>query len=128
MFNFFFPLLAQQNDLGVDGVSVGAILSNYQRVRVENVCTRLGLTPLAFLWRRNQEELLEEMITAGVEAIIIKVAALGLKASHLGKTLQEIQPHMILMRDKYQLNVCGEGGEFETFTLDCPLFTKKMKV
>ena len=32
---------------------------------------------MAFLWRRNQEELLKEMITAGVEAIIIKVAALG---------------------------------------------------
>ncbi|XP_033631204.1 diphthine--ammonia ligase-like isoform X2 [Asterias rubens] len=117
-----------KNDLGVDGVSVGAILSNYQRVRVENVCTRLGLTPLAFLWRRNQEELLKEMITAGVEAIIIKVAALGLEASHLGKTLQEIQPHMMRMKDKYQLNVCGEGGEFETFTLDCPLFSKKMKI
>ena len=26
------------------------------------------------------------------------------------------------MRDKYGLNVAGEGGEFESFVLDCPLF------
>lgn len=38
----------------VKGVSVGAILSNYQRVRVETVCRRLNLVPLSFLWQRNQ--------------------------------------------------------------------------
>jgi diphthine-ammonia ligase len=41
-------------ETGAKGVSVGAILSDYQRVRVESVCIRLGLTPLAFLWRRDQ--------------------------------------------------------------------------
>lgn len=27
---------------------------------------------------------------------------------------------------KYGINVCGEGGEYETFTLDCPLFLKEI--
>lgn len=27
---------------------------------------------------------------------------------------------------KYGVNVCGEGGEYETFVLDCPLFTKSI--
>ena len=27
---------------------------------------------------------------------------------------------------KFSLNVCGEGGEYETFTLDCPLFKKEI--
>lgn len=40
---------------------VGAILSNYQRVRVEAVCERLGLKTLAFLWQRDQSELLSEV-------------------------------------------------------------------
>ena len=56
----------------VEAVSVGAILSNYQRVRVEHVCLRLGLTPLAYLWRRDQTELLQEMINCGIDAILIK--------------------------------------------------------
>lgn len=36
-------------------------------------CQRLGLVSLAYLWRRNQKELLQEMIINGVDAIIIKV-------------------------------------------------------
>ncbi|KAJ6667342.1 hypothetical protein lerEdw1_017320, partial [Lerista edwardsae] len=61
----------------VEGVSVGAILSDYQRVRVEDVCKRLTLQPLAYLWRQNQETLLKEMISSDIRAIIIKVAAFG---------------------------------------------------
>ncbi|XP_067638725.1 uncharacterized protein [Eurosta solidaginis] len=118
-----------KNELKVEAVAVGAILSDYQRVRVENVCSRLNLVSLAYLWRRDQSELLQEMIDCQVHAIIIKVAALGLVPDrHLGKSLREIQPHLIKMRDKYGLNVCGEGGEYETFTLDCLLFKQRIVV
>ncbi|XP_050328475.1 uncharacterized protein LOC126758296 [Bactrocera neohumeralis] len=116
-----------KNELQIEAVAVGAILSDYQRVRVENVCSRLNLVSLAYLWRRDQTELLQEMIDCQVHAIIIKVAALGLVPDrHLGKSLREIQPHLLKMRDKYGLNVCGEGGEYETFTLDCPLFKQRI--
>ncbi|XP_053680727.1 uncharacterized protein LOC128731620 [Anopheles nili] len=125
-----YELLAEvQREQHVEAVAVGAILSDYQRVRVENVCTRLNLISLAYLWRRDQVELLQEMIDSQVHAIIIKVAALGLMPDrHLGKSLKEMQPHLLLMRDKYGLNVCGEGGEYETFTLDCPLFRSRIVV
>ncbi|XP_070578500.1 uncharacterized protein [Ptychodera flava] len=110
-----------------EAVSVGAVLSDYQRTRVESVCSRLGLVSLAYLWRRDQQELLLEMILCQVKAIVIKIAALGLEPSkHLGKSIEEIYPHMVEMKLKYGLNVCGEGGEYETFTLDCPLFKKKI--
>ncbi|XP_053608936.1 uncharacterized protein LOC128674442 isoform X2 [Plodia interpunctella] len=125
-----FRLLSKiKDELEIEAVAVGAILSDYQRIRVENVCRRLGLVSLAYLWRRNQKELLQEMITSGVEAIIIKVAALGLDPRiHLGMSLRDIQPHLLLMQEKYGLNVCGEGGEYETFTLDCPLFAKRLVI
>jgi diphthine-ammonia ligase len=76
-------------------VSVGAILSNYQRVRVEHVCQRLSLTPLCYLWQRDQAELLTEMIDSGLEAILIKVAGIGLTSKHLGKSLLEMQPTLV---------------------------------
>ncbi|XP_017871015.1 PREDICTED: uncharacterized protein LOC108619156 [Drosophila arizonae] len=118
-----------KHELNVEAVAVGAILSDYQRVRVENVCSRLNLISLAYLWRRDQTELLQEMIDCQVHAIIIKVAALGLVPDrHLGKSLREMQTHLLKMRDKYGLNVCGEGGEYETFTLDCPLFKQRIVV
>ncbi|KAL0878590.1 hypothetical protein ABMA27_003673 [Loxostege sticticalis] len=118
-----------KDDIDIEAVAVGAILSDYQRIRVENVCRRLGLVSLAYLWRRNQKELLQEMIASGVEAIIIKVAALGLDPRiHLGMSIRDIQPHLLVMQEKYGLNVCGEGGEYETFTLDCPLFRKRLVI
>lgn len=40
-------------------------------------CLRLGLQPLAYLWRRDQESLLSEMISSDLHAILIKVAAFG---------------------------------------------------
>ncbi|XP_010765865.1 diphthine--ammonia ligase isoform X3 [Notothenia coriiceps] len=114
---------------GVEAVSVGAILSDYQRVRVENVCLRLGLQPLAYLWRRDQESLLSEMISSDLHAILIKVAAFGLDPEkHLGKSLSDMEPYLKQLSQKYGVHICGEGGEYESFTLDCPLFKKKMVV
>ncbi|KAJ3971502.1 hypothetical protein EV361DRAFT_989549 [Lentinula raphanica] len=106
----------------IQGVSVGAILSNYQRVRVEHVCQRLSLTCLCYLWQRRQDELLSEMIEAGMEAVLIKVAGIGLTTKHLGKTLREMQPTLTKLNDLYGSHICGEGGEYESLTLDCPLF------
>ena len=73
-------------ETGVKGVAVGAILSDYQRVRVESVCLRLGLTPLAYLWQRDQADLLGEMVRVGMESVLVKVACMGLEERHLGKT------------------------------------------
>ncbi|GLV35478.1 uncharacterized protein CBL_01373 [Carabus blaptoides fortunei] len=118
-----------QADMQIEGVAVGAILSDYQRVRVENVCTRLGLVSLAYLWQRDQSELLQEMIDSKVSAILVKVATLGLDPTkHLGKTIKQLQPHLLNMKEKYGLNVCGEGGEYETFTLDCPLYKNSIVI
>ncbi|KAK9463412.1 uncharacterized protein V1516DRAFT_614754, partial [Lipomyces oligophaga] len=107
----------------ISGVSVGAILSTYQRTRVESVCARLGLTVLAYLWQRNQVDLLNEMIDAGLVAVLIKVAGAGLSAKdHLGKTLAQVKPSLWKLHELYGSHVCGEGGEYETLVLDCPAF------
>lgn len=33
-----------------------------------------------------------------------------------------MRDHLVEMHAKYGLHICGEGGEYETFVLDCPLF------
>jgi diphthine-ammonia ligase len=43
----------------VGGVSSGAIASDYQRLRVEHVCGRLGLVSLAYMWHQPQAQLLQ---------------------------------------------------------------------
>ncbi|BAT84968.1 hypothetical protein VIGAN_04245400 [Vigna angularis var. angularis] len=107
----------------VTAVSSGAIASDYQRLRVESVCSRLGLVSLAYLWKQDQSLLLQEMITSGIVAVTVKVAAMGLDpAKHLGKELAFLTAYLHKLKELYGINVCGEGGEYETLTLDCPLF------
>lgn len=111
--------------LDIEAISSGAILSHYQRNRVENVASRLGLISLAYLWQRDQLELMGEMCASGMDARIIKVAAVGLNENHLGKSLKELFPLLIKLNSIYQVHICGEGGEFETIVFDSPLFKKK---
>ncbi|XP_031559563.1 diphthine--ammonia ligase-like [Actinia tenebrosa] len=118
-----------QSEIEFDAVSTGAILSDYQRVRVEHVCSRLNVTSLAYLWRREQKELYEEMIANGLVAIIVKVAVMGLiPRKHLGLKMAALHPLLLKLNSQFGINVCGEGGEFETFTLDCPLFKKRIVI
>lgn len=85
-------------------------------------CNRLNLVSLAYLWERDQKELLNDMIQSGLVARIIKTATMGLDRRHIGKTLNELQPYLLKIATLYGCNPCGEGGEYETFTVDCPLF------
>ncbi|KAL7411096.1 hypothetical protein BDY24DRAFT_343422 [Mrakia frigida] len=118
----------KENHPDVQGVAVGAILSSYQRVRVEHVCARLGLTALAFLWQRNQASLLASMVSSGLTAVLIKVAGVGLDEHDLGKTLGQMQGKLTKLNSMYGLHICGEGGEYETLTLDCPLFHDRVQL
>ncbi len=113
----------------VNAVCAGAILSNYQRLRVEHVCERLGLTSLAYLWEREQTGLLTDMLADGVEAVLVKVAAMGLvPAKHLGQSLRTLFPLMKKLEAEFGCSVCGEGGEYETFVLDCSLFVNRIEI
>ncbi|KAI8392045.1 uncharacterized protein HLK63_M04433 [Nakaseomyces glabratus] len=121
----------------LQAVSVGAILSSYQRTRVEDVCGRLGLVVLSFLWQRSQLELMTEMCSMSkqedelntsesckLDARIIKVAAIGLDSTDLGKSLPQLFPKMLKLNTQYEVHICGEGGEFESMVLDAPFFRK----
>ncbi|KFX90293.1 hypothetical protein V490_06527, partial [Pseudogymnoascus sp. VKM F-3557] len=73
-----------------NAVSAGAILSTYQRTRIESVAARLDLVPLAFLWQyptlfksEGEAALLAHMEEVGMEARIVKVASGGLGEGEL---------------------------------------------
>jgi diphthine-ammonia ligase len=54
---------------------------------VENVCLRLNLQPLTFLWQYDRRNLFYELVQSDMEIILVKVAGAGLDPNkHLGKT------------------------------------------
>ena len=111
----------------VDAVCSGAILSDYQRLRVERICFELNLVSLSYLWKQMpQKRLLEDILNVGrIEAVLVKTAAMGLDPrKHLGKTLGEVKEDLIRIEEEYGSHSCGEGGEFESLVLDAPFFTR----
>ncbi|PWI74484.1 hypothetical protein PCL_07798 [Purpureocillium lilacinum] len=123
----------------------GAILSTYQRTRVESVALRLGLVPLSYLWKypvlpspspaADEAQLLRDMAAAGLEARIVKVASAGLDEDHLWERVTSSEG---VTRVKAALKkfgaaegaALGEGGEFETIVVDGPreLFKRRVVV
>ncbi|MBS3099612.1 diphthine--ammonia ligase [Candidatus Pacearchaeota archaeon] len=114
---------------GVEGIVTGAIASVYQASRIQKLCNKLNLECFNPLWQKNPFELLEELIKNGFKVIIVGVGAEGLDESWLGR---EIDINMINdlneLNKKYGINPAGEGGEFESFVLDCPMFKKPLKL
>jgi hypothetical protein len=56
---------------------------------------------------------------------LTQVACLGLSPrKHLARTIAQLEPLLLSLSDAYGCNVCGEGGEYETLTLDCAVFSR----
>ncbi len=111
---------------GVEGVVSGAIGSEYQKNRIERICEELGLVSLAPLWGRDRRELWTEMLDSGFEILITAVAAYGLTDDWLGRRIdREALDALCSIRN---VDIAGEGGEFETFVVNCPLFDERIRI
>ncbi len=118
-----------KKEKGIEGVVSGALASNYQKKRIDSLCAGLGLKSFAPLWGKNQKAFLKELLEKNFEVLIVAVAAKGLGEEWLGRRLDEKAVHELAeLEEKFQLNPAGEGGEFESLVIDCPLFKKKLKI
>jgi diphthine-ammonia ligase len=121
-----------------NALSSGAILSTYQRTRVESVAVRLGLTPLAYLWQYpalpppvEREDsvtgLLDDMEAAECDARLwSRVSNPKSRAQLVAGMAQFTDGDELALRGA----VLGEGGEYETLAINGPsrLWKKKIEV
>ena len=115
--------------LDVDGIVVGALWSDYQWDRMNLVCGDLGLMVLAPLWRKSQDMIYDEMVSAGIDAVVAGVFAEGLDESWLGVHLdRSAEERLRALRDRYGISIMGEGGEYESLTLDSPMHLRKLSI
>lgn len=113
----------------IEGIVTGALFSTYQRDRIERVADSLGLKIFSPLWHKSQEQEMQELLENEFEFILTSVAAEGLDKSWLNKSItKEDVIKLRKMKDKLGTNIAGEGGEFESLVLDCPLFKKKLMI
>jgi ABC transporter with metal-binding/Fe-S-binding domain ATP-binding protein len=113
----------------VDGILSGAVSSNYQRSRIEQVCRSLGLMNVAPLWGRDAYDLLREEANSGIDAMITSVSTGGMDKTWLGRKLNAIAVEELrMLARKLPFNIQFEGGEAETLVTDCPLFKSKILI
>ncbi|MFQ5816164.1 MAG: TIGR00289 family protein [Candidatus Hydrothermarchaeaceae archaeon] len=113
----------------VEAVVTGALASEYQRKRIEDVCGGLGIACISPLWAMDPLELWEEELALGFEVAITAVSAEGLDEGWLGRKVDhEALGELVELSKKYRFHVGFEGGEAETFVLNMPLFKKRIEV
>ncbi|KAL8721274.1 MAG: hypothetical protein Q9225_002016 [Loekoesia sp. 1 TL-2023] len=113
-----------------NAICSGAILSTYQRTRIESVAVRMHLIPLAYLWQypelptsgSRKDGLLSDMLAVGLDARIIKVASGGLDEALLWENVcaEATRKRIAKAMKRFGGSVLGEGGEFETLVVDGP--------
>ena len=113
----------------IQGIVTGALHSNYQASRIQTICDRLSLQCINPLWHKDEFQYMEELIKNNFKAVVIGVSAYPLNASWLGRVIDSnFIKDVTKLNEKYKIHVAGEGGEFESFVLDCPMFKRPLKV
>jgi len=122
-------ILEAKKKYDINGVVTGAIASIYQASRIQKICNKLNLKCFNPLWQRDQVEILEELIKNKFEVIVTGIFAYPLGKEWLGRKIdKKFITEVKELQKKYKINPAGEGGEFETFVLNCPLFKKTLKI
>ncbi len=117
------------SSLDIDGIVAGAVWSDYQWDRMNAVCGDLGLKVFAPLWRKDQDTVIDEMLEAGIRAVIVGCYAEGLDESWLGREIdRKAAEELRVLREEYGISVIGEGGEYETLTVDSPMYSKPLSI
>ena len=118
-----------KKNFGIDGIVHGGLFSDYQRTRFEKIGNNLNLKIISPLWHVNQKNYMQELLESKFRFIITSVASAGLDQTWLGKeiTVQDVE-QLAKLSVKYGFNLTFEGGEAETFVIDCPLFCSPIEV
>ncbi len=119
-------LLAKEN-YSIEGIVHGGILSKYQKDNFSRICERNDLEIISPLWNKNPESYMKELLEENFEYIISSVSSDGLDNSWLGQIIDKSRlEHLKNLQSKFGFNLNFEGGEAETFVINCPLFEKPL--
>lgn len=111
----------------IEGIVTGAVESVYQAGRIQAICNKFKIECFNPLWQKNQIILLEELVKNKFKIILSGVFAYPFDKKWVGKEIDaDFISEIRALSEKYKINPAGEGGEFESLVVDCPLFKKKL--
>ena len=118
-----------KDNFQIDGLVHGGIKSKFQKEKFETLCLKLNLVCIAPLWEMDPKKYMNELIDSNFDFMMITVSSDGLDDQWLGKLILKSDIAILNnLSDKFGFNLNFEGGEAETFVIDCPLFSNPIKV
>jgi ABC transporter with metal-binding/Fe-S-binding domain ATP-binding protein len=113
----------------IDGIVHGGIKSQFQKEKFENLCDKLNLKSVSPVWNHEPLEYMYELTSSNFIFLITSVSSGGLDDSWLGKKITKNDVGVLYnLSQKFGFNLNFEGGEAETFVVDCPLFLHSIKI
>ena len=113
----------------IDGLVHGGIKSKFQKEKFETLCLKLNLVSIAPLWETNPKEYMNQLLDSNFHFMMVTVSSDGLDEQWLGKLITQSDIEVLNnLSDKFGFNLNFEGGESETFVLDCPLFSNPIQI
>ena len=108
----------------IDGAVFGHIETH--KNLVDRICGELGLELIMPLWKRNSEQIVNDLIASGFEAIMVVAKADLLGEEWLGRKVD--MDFLSDLKLKFDTQLCGEAGEYHTFVIDGPLFNQRLEI
>ena len=122
-------LTQAKQDYHIEGLVQGGILSEYQKNNFNKICTPLNLKLVSPIWNQDQKQYMQSLLDSSFSFIITSVSAGGLDDTWLGKEITtENLESLEKLSKQYGFNLNFEGGEAETFVIDCPLFSYPISI
>ena len=113
----------------IDGLLHGGIKSKFQKEQFETLCSKLNLIPVAPLWETEPKKYMNDLLDSGFNFMMITVSSDGLDEQWLGKLILKSDIEILHnLSSKFGFNLNFEGGEAETFVINCPLFSNPIKI
>ena len=113
----------------IEGLIHGGIKSKFQKEKFETLCLKLNLVSIAPLWEIEPKKYMNELLDSNFHFIMITVSSDGLDEQWLGKLISKSDIDILNnLSNKFGFNLNFEGGESETFVIDCPLFSNSIKI
>ncbi len=113
----------------IDGLVHGGIKSKFQKEKFETLCLKLNLVSIAPLWETNPKEYMNQLLDSNFHFMMVTVSSDGLDEQWLGKLISKSDIEVLNnLSDKFGFNLNFEGGESETFVINCPLFSNPIKI
>ena len=114
----------RSREMGAEAIVFGDIDIQGNRDWSEERCRNAGIDPVFPLWHADRKKNVEEVISSGYTCIIKTINNTLLPEELLGKAIDK---DTVAVMEERGIDICGENGEYHTFTADGPIFKKPLE-